>query len=300
MKIVIIEDEKWTAKDLAKTITSLEPDAEIVAILPSVEESVDFLTANKDIDLIFSDIQLGDGLSFEIFEKIQNQIPIIFCTAYNEYALQAFKTVGIDYLLKPFSKVTVGKALDKYQQLKDRWTTPQNDFSAMLNVLKTQLNPNTKPSVIIQQGDKIIPLDGAKIALFYIEDDYIFAYTFDQKSHILSQKLDVLENTFSPTFFRANRQFLINRKAVKDASHGFNRKIIVNLTLPFKEQIVVGKLKITAFIEWLATQWLSKYRLYPLSILGIFAPIIKKTTVKNSTTYYGQENPRRTYKQHQW
>ena len=253
MKIVIIEDEKLTARNLSKTITTIEPDAEIVAILPSVEEAIDFLKDRKDIDLIFSDIQLGDGLSFDIFKKTNNQTPIIFCTAFNEYALDAFKTVGIDYLLKPFSKVTVGKALEKFQQLKTRLATPENDVSKMLNLLKNQLNPNKTPSVIIQQGDKIIPLDGAKIALFYIEDDYVFAYTFDQKAHLLSQKLDVLEKTFAPTFFRANRQFLINRKAVKDASHGFNRKIIVNLTLPFKEQIVVGKLKITAFIEWLSS-----------------------------------------------
>jgi len=253
MKIIIIEDEKLTAKDLSRTILSLEPDAEILAMLHSVEEAVEYLKEHKQIDLIFSDIQLGDGLSFEIFEKTQNQIPVVFCTAYNDYALEAFKTVGIDYLLKPFSSQSVGKALEKYIHLKEK-LSPQQDFSAVMNALKQQLSPAKLPSVILQQGDKIVPLEGDKIAFFFIEDDYVFAYTFEQKKHILSQKLDTLEKTFSPQFFRANRQFLINRKAVKDASHSFHRKVVVNLNLPFEEQIIVGKLKVTAFVDWLASQ----------------------------------------------
>jgi two-component system, LytTR family, response regulator LytT len=252
MKIVIIEDEKLTAKDLARTIMGLNPDAEIVAMLASVEESVAYLGQQKDYDLIFSDIQLGDGLSFEIFEKVQNQTPVIFCTAFDEYALEAFKTVGIDYLLKPFSKATVGKALEKYQLLKDRLTPPKEDMSGLIQLLKAQLQPSKTPSVIIQQGDRIIPLDTAQVALFMIENDGVFAYTFDQKEHLLSQNLDSLEKQLSPMFFRANRQFLVNRKAVKDAAHYFNRKIVVNLNVPFAEQIMVGKLKVTAFVEWLA------------------------------------------------
>jgi two-component system, LytTR family, response regulator LytT len=252
MKIVIIEDEKLTAKDLAKTIKAIDSDIEIMALLHSVEEAIDYFRAKPELDLIFSDIELGDGLSFEIFEKVNNQTPIIFCTAFNEYALQAFKTVGIDYLLKPFSKITVEKALEKYHSLKVKLAPQEDAMPNLMNLLKNQLFPAKMPSVIMQQGDKIIPLEGDKIALFYIEDDYVFAHTFDQKRHLLSQKLDVLEKTFYPTFFRANRQFLINRKAVKDASHSFNRKIEVNLLFPFKEQIIVGKLKVTPFLEWLA------------------------------------------------
>jgi two-component system, LytTR family, response regulator LytT len=252
MKIVVIEDEKLTAKDLAKTIKAVDPDIEILALLHSVEESIEFLRTNSAIDLIFSDIELGDGLSFEIFEKVNNKTPIIFCTAFNEYALEAFRTVGIDYLLKPFSKITVEKALEKYHSLKEKLAPQAEALPNLMTLLKNQLFPSKTPSVIMQQGDKIVPLEGNKIALFYIEDNSVFAYTFDQKKHLLSQKLDVLEKTFNPTFFRANRQFLINRKAIKDASHYFNRKIVINLTLPFNEQIIVGKLKVTAFLDWLA------------------------------------------------
>ncbi len=252
MKIAIIEDEKLTAKDLAKTINVVEPDFEIVALLHSVEEAIDFFRLKPALDLIFSDIELGDGLSFEIFEKQEITTPIIFCTAYNQYALEAFKTVSIDYLLKPFSKHTVGKAIEKFYLLKGKSIAKENDYSTLMDLIKNQLNPNRNPSVIIQQADKIIPLDAAKIALFYIENDNVFAYTFDKTKQLLNNKLDVLEKQFSPSFFRANRQFLINRKAVKDASHYFNRKIVVNLNIPFHEQIIVGKLKVTAFVDWLA------------------------------------------------
>jgi two-component system, LytTR family, response regulator LytT len=252
MKIVIIEDEKLTAKDLARTILAVDQDIEILTILYSVEEAIEYFATKPKIDLIFSDVQLGDGLSFEIFEKIQNQVPIIFCTAFNEYALDAFKTTGIDYLLKPFSQTTVKKALQKFQMLKGTVSPAKTDLTDMLSVLRNQLYPSKSSSIIIQQGDKIIPLESDKIALFYIEDNYVFAYTFDGKKHILTQKLDNLESTFSNQFFRANRQFLVNRKAVKDASHHFNRKIQVNLSIPFEEQILVGKLKVTAFLEWLA------------------------------------------------
>ncbi len=252
MKVVIIEDEKPTAKDLARTITALGIGAEIIAMLYSVEEAVKYLNENQDIDLIFSDIQLGDGLSFEIFEETKNTIPIIFCTAYSEYTLNAFNAVGIDYLLKPFSKVTVSKALEKYQNLKAKLSLASQDYSSVLSAIKKHLKPAKIASVLVHQEDRIIPFDGAEIAYFYIENNTVFAYTFKHKSFIVSQQLDKLEDLFTSHFFRANRQFLINRKAVKEASHHFNRKIQIHLTVPCKEQIMVGKLKVTAFLQWLS------------------------------------------------
>ena len=252
MKIVIIEDEKLTARDLSNTIAQIDEDVEIIALLHSVDESIQFLNEEKNIDLIFSDIQLGDGLSFTIFDQIKKQIPVIFCTAYNEYALKAFQTLGIDYILKPFSKQTVAKALDKFHTLKTKSNPYANDFTEIINALKVNFSSIKIPSVIIQKGDKIIPLGGENIALFYIKDNIVFAHTFDNISFQLSQKLDSLECSFNPIFFRANRQFLVNRKAVKDASYSFNRKIIINLHINFAEKIYVGKLKSSQFINWLS------------------------------------------------
>jgi two-component system, LytTR family, response regulator LytT len=252
MKVVIIEDEKPTAKDLARTIKSIDPDIEILEIIDSVENGIKYLSQNNTIDLIFSDIQLGDGLSFEIFETTQNKIPVIFCTAYNEYALSAFNAAGIDYILKPFSRDTVAKSIEKYQNLKSKFSSKQEDYSLVINALRNQLQPNKMPSVLVHQADKIIPIDGADIAYFYIENNIVYAYTFHQKSFIVTQQLDKLEETFLNYFFRANRQYLINRKSVKEASHHFNRKIQVHLTLPCKEQVLVGKLKVSAFLQWLS------------------------------------------------
>jgi two-component system, LytTR family, response regulator LytT len=254
MKLVIIEDEKLLAKDLAKTITAIEPNAEIVSIIQSVDEGIHFFETNKNIDLIFSDIQLGDGLSFEIFEKVNNTIPIIFCTAFNQYTLDAFNNVGIDYILKPFGTDAIKKALAKYNTIKQNFTVNEIDYANLLLRLKHQLNTAKMPSVLIHQGEKIIPIDGEQIALFFIEHTAVFAFTFDKKKHLVSKTLDVLETIYQPYFFRPNRQFLVHRKAIKEAAQFFNRKLLIILTFDFEEQITVGKEKTTAFLDWLATQ----------------------------------------------
>lgn len=251
MKIVIIEDEKLTARDLKRTILAAEPDAEIGALLHSVEEAIEYFREHEDTDLIFSDIQLGDGLSFEVFKKMKDQVPVIFCTAYNNYFSEAFEATGIDYILKPFNKATIEKALEKYITLEKRFTRGNEKYKEQLNLLETRIFPK-KNAVIIRQRDKIIPLEATAIAVLFVDNGYTFAYTFSQEKFIVNEKLEDLEDSFAPSFFRANRQYLVNRKAIKDATHFFNRKIIINLTVPFKEQILVGKLKTTAFVEWLS------------------------------------------------
>jgi two-component system, LytTR family, response regulator LytT len=253
MKIVIIEDEKLTAKDLARTILAVDEEIEISKTLHSVEEAKEYFDHKPEVDLIFSDIQLGDGLSFDIFEHSTISAPIVFCTAYNEYALRAFSTVGLDYILKPFSKQSVAASLEKYQKLKEHMSAKVESKPEILNLLKAQLFPQKKiGSIIVQKGDKIIPIEAEQIALLYIENESVYARLFDGSSLNINQKLDKLEEQLSPQFFRANRQILVNRKAVKNASHHFNRKIEVHLEIPFSEQILIGKLKITAFLEWLS------------------------------------------------
>ena len=251
MKIVIIEDEVLVAKDLVRTICQINPQVEIKSFIETVEDGIDFFRNNQDIDLIFSDIQLGDGLSFEIFDKSKNQIPVIFCTAFNQYAIDAFNTIGIDYILKPITKSSVEKALSKYETIKNNFNTLSQPLDKLLDTFKTQLLPSKIPSVIIHQGDRIIPLDGDRIALFFIENGIVFAYTFDQKKIMVNKKLEALEDQYRLFFFRANRQILINRKAVKEATQYFHRKIMVKLTLPFPSDIIVGKEKVTEFLDWL-------------------------------------------------
>ena len=251
LRVIIIEDEKYTAKDLADTLKKVDSNIEIVAILSSIKQAVNFFKKEKEFDLIFSDIQLPDGLSFNIFKSVKIKVPVIFCTAFDKYALEAFDANGIDYLLKPFNKVSVSKALDKYMALKLNFKTPETNLDKLINKLQHQMSRQSN-SVIVYQGDKIVPVETNQIALFYLEDDYAFALTFDSKKHILTQSLEELENLCGNGFFRANRQYLVNRKAIKDASRYLNRKILINLNVNYPEQILVGKLKITSFLQWLA------------------------------------------------
>ena len=254
MKVIIIEDEKRTAKDLATTLESIDDQIEIVTILSSVEQAISYLQNNSDFDLIFSDIQLSDGLSFEIFNKIRLSVPVIFCTAYDKYALEAFNTNSIDYILKPFDRNSVAKSLEKYHTLKSNFSSFNTSLNNLLRTIGTPPSTiqQTSTSIIINQGDKIIPIKTTAIALFVYEDDYVFALTFDLKKNLVSQSLDELESVCGDVFFRANRQYLINRKAIKDASRHFNRKIQVNLTFDYADQILISRLKVTLFIEWLA------------------------------------------------
>ncbi len=252
MKIVIIEDEQKTAKNLGKAILSVLPQAEILHYIESVEEGRTFFQNTTDIDLIFSDIQLGDGLCFDIFEKINIEIPIIYCTAYNEYALRAFKNFGIDYILKPFSESDIQQAIQKYQALSAKSNSTKNNVNAeLIAEIKRQLSPK-KTAVIVFRGDKIIPIETESIAFLYIENTIVYAFTFDGKKLSTTYKLDDLEQKLYPQFFRANRQFLVNRKAIKEASQYFNRKIQIHLTISFSEVILVGKEKVTLFLNWLA------------------------------------------------
>lgn len=251
MKIVIIEDEIITAKDLKKTIQTIDPNFEIVKLLHSIEEALIFFTHPQEVDLIFSDIQLGDGLSFEIFRKCNIQVPIIFCTAYNTYYFEAFQSTGIDYILKPFTKKTVEAALGKFNNLRTRFLNKKDDYNDLLQLLESRITPK-RNAIIIRHREKIIPLSNTTIAVLYIENGCTYAYTFDQEKYLVNETLEELETDFAPSFYRANRQFLINRKAIKDVSQFFNRKMVVNLTIPFKQQILVGKMKTSSFIEWLA------------------------------------------------
>ncbi|MEM6320380.1 MAG: LytTR family DNA-binding domain-containing protein [Bacteroidota bacterium] len=251
MRIVIIEDEPLTAKDLARTIRSVEPSVEILPILCSVENAVDFLSQSPKIDLIFSDIQLGDGLSFDIFKQVSIAVPVIFCTAFEEYSLAAFQAHSIDYVLKPFNEQKIKKTIEKYQSLKAQFSSTPSNLANLLNQLQRNHTTN-KSAIIVRQAEKIIPLQSDDIALFFVDNQKTHVYTFAQKQYPIQEKMETLTAKF-PTFFRTSRQILLNRIAVKEAAHYFNRTLIVRLTIPFSEEIVVGKRKTTAFIDWLET-----------------------------------------------
>ena len=253
MKIVIIEDEQLTAEDLASTITELRPDYEIVKILSSIKEATTYFSQHKDFNLIFSDIHLGDGLSFEIFKSISLKTPVIFCTAYDNYAIDAFKANGIDYVLKPANKKSILEAIEKFERL----TTPVVELNPVMTELleifktKSSNNNNNNKSILVHVKDKIIPIKLEEIAIFFIRNEVTSILDFTGKVYSIDETLEEIELFNLPVLFRANRQFIINRKAVKDASQYFSRKLVVNLSIPFTEQIIISKEKTPLFLSWL-------------------------------------------------
>lgn len=251
MNILLIEDEELAADDLINAIRKVAPTAQVETVLVSVKEAITYLKQHALPDLIFSDIQLGDGLSFEIFDAVRIETPIIFCTAYNEYMLNAFRSNGIDYLLKPFTVEAVSEALGKYYTLKRSFTAnlnlPQNFYKNLLHKI------THKPiSLLVNQKDKIIPLPIQDIALFYIEYEGTFLLTFEGKSFTIAKPLEELERLIGDDFFRVNRQYLVNRQAVKHASYSMSRKLIVYLSVAYQNVVTVSKEKSPLFLSWLA------------------------------------------------
>ena len=251
MKIVIIEDEQLTADDLAETILRVSPGVQIIARLSSVKDAVAWFRKNEQPDLIFSDIQLGDGLCFEIFKKHPVSTPVIFCTAFDEYALTAFKAHGIDYILKPFDEQTIASALDRYKELERKFLGNNQQIEKILQLFDNRKNQK-QASVLVYHKDKILPVKIQDIALFYIEHEITYLVTFGQKNFTISKSLEELEEITGNSFYRANRQYLINRKAVKEASQYFARKLSITLSIPFNETITISKVKVPDFLAWLS------------------------------------------------
>jgi two-component system, LytTR family, response regulator LytT len=252
MKVVIIEDEGLAAKDLSSAILQAEPGASIKGILSSVKEAISYFRVNELPDLIFSDIQLGDGLSFEIFQSVKFNVPVIFCTAYDEYALHAFKANGIDYILKPFTRKSIKETLQRYENLQQNFVA--KDYQAIADQFKSRAT--AADSILIYFKDKILPVKTADIALFFIKNEVVQFVTFDKKIHTVNKSLEELEQLLGAGFFRVNRKFIVNRTAIKDVSQHFHRKLLINLSIifPTDDPITVNKVKAPSFLEWLTAR----------------------------------------------
>lgn len=252
MDIVIIEDEALTAEDLADTIAGVDDSSRINASLESVRQSIIYFRNNKTPDLIFSDIQLNDGLCFEIFKELNISVPVIFCTAYDEYAIQAFKANGIDYIVKPFTEETVSAALDRYRELKNNFSPDSNPirYEALIQMLREK-KAWEPASLLINHRDQILPIKIQHIALFFIENGMTRLLTFNNEHFFIDKSLDELDQLTGPNFFRTNRQHLLNREAVKSVSQKLTRKLDVRLSIPYKGPVTVSKAKAPDFLDWL-------------------------------------------------
>ncbi len=250
INVLIIEDEAKAARELANMLTLIDDTINIITILDSIEQSLQWFSQNKQPDLIFSDIQLADGLCFEIYQKIQVKSPVIFCTAFDEFLMNAFDTNAVSYLLKPITKERIEKALDKFHSLRSAFEKEKNNTN--LSELLQQLKFNYKTALLVNQLEKIIPIQVKDIAFFYLDKTMINITTLNNQKYYLSSALDDVEKMIDPAmFYRANRQFLINKNAIANAERFFARKLVARLKVDTPETIVVSKAKASEFLQWL-------------------------------------------------
>lgn len=246
MNVLVVEDELHTSH-LLKEMIEQDDDFLVTERLESVAEAVQYLSKHQQkLDLIFLDIQLADGHSFEIFKHIDVTIPVVFCTAYDEYTLQAIKNNGIDYILKPFKEEDIHAALNKYKKLAQTF----RDKTSMPVLFPAPTS--YQQSFLTQYRDKTLIKYVKDIALFNIEFETVYMHTFTGEKFPLFKNLEYIESVCDPKlFFRINRQMLINREVVLSIEPYFNRKVIVQTKIKFSEKLIVSRLKVTAFKEWL-------------------------------------------------
>ena len=252
MKAIIIEDETMAAGELQSLIKEIAPDMNILKVLQSIDESVEWLQLNPMPNLVFMDIHLADGSSFSIFDEASITCPVIFTTAYDEYALKAFEVNSIDYLLKPINKKDLERAIRKYEHLSGNSTVNEDLMKKLLTSIKEQ-TPNYKSYFLVPDKDKLIPLATQDIAYVYIDSKIVKAVTHSNKTYYLDKNLDELMCQLNPTlFFRANRQYIISKLAVKDLTIWFGNKLSVNLNIAVPERILVSKARVPEIKSWLS------------------------------------------------
>ncbi len=250
MKIIIIEDEQASARRLQRMLEKL--NLSVTKSLHSVEESITWFKNNEHPDLIFLDIQLSDGLSFDIFDEVKIKSAIIFTTAFDEYALQAFKLNSIDYLLKPIDKEELQVAVEKYKELKVPKSNVQLNFEDIKKLLSNPLEREYKKRFTTKIGQhlKMIPVD--EIECFYSENKGTYAHTKNGRSYLLDSTLEQLEQELSPkVFFRINRKFYININAIKDIISYTNSRLELKLTCNLDQEVIVARERVKDFKLWL-------------------------------------------------
>lgn len=250
MNVIIIEDEKPSARRLQRMLESLEMKTQVM--LHSVEESIQWFQNNEHPDLIFLDIQLSDGLSFEIFEAIEIKSAVIFTTAYDEYALQAFKLNSIDYLLKPIDKEELNVAVKKYKERLPKNHAVTLDFNEIKKLLVNPIDREYKKrfSVKVGQHLKLINIDD--IECFYSENKGTYLHTNEGRNYLLDTTLELLEDELEPqNFFRINRKFFVNINAIKDMVSYTNSRLQIKLNSYNDQDVIVARERVKDFKNWL-------------------------------------------------
>jgi DNA-binding LytR/AlgR family response regulator len=255
MNVLIIEDETTAALSLQRLLVAVRPTFCLLGPLESVAESVTWLEENVAPDLIFMDIHLADGSSFEIFRSTTVTSPVIFTTAYDEHALEAFQANGIDYLLKPLSRASLQRSLDKLDALRlPALTAIPPDFVHLLQTMQ-QLGQGATPyknNWLVPFKTKLVPISTKEVAYFAIRNGAVVLTTLADQEYLFDQPLDELESQVDPQlFFRANRQVLLTRASIVELESYFNGRLLVHLRPAAREEVVVSKLRVADLKRWL-------------------------------------------------
>jgi len=247
MKVLIVEDETAAAENLAEMLYEIDPGIQVLGNTESVQQTVRWLQGNERPDLIFMDIHLSDGSSFAIFQQMEVEIPIIFTTAYDQYAIDAFKVNSIDYLLKPIKEQELRQALLKFGKLN------QQDTDQYLKLLKQlKMAQEYKLRLLIPNRDKLLPIMVKDVAFFYSTNKNTEVYLKDGRRYPCSTSLDQLLTQLNPNeFIRANKQFIVSKTAITNITIWFDSRLLVNVSVDVPEKIYVSKNRAVEFKEWI-------------------------------------------------
>ena len=252
MKAIIIEDEQSAADNLNYLLQAIAPEIQVIQFIETVSDAISYFKGNHIYDLVFMDIHLADGNSFEIFKEVEPSAPIIFTTAYDQYAIQAFKLNSIDYLLKPIRELDLIKAIQKFKDTRESIHYSEGQIQSLIKLLKTQ-EKKYRSSFLVQKNETFIPVASNDFAFFYIQHGVVRGKTISDETFSFSEKLEDLENELDPKlFYRVNRQYLVQRLAIQSLQSYFNGRLIVDLKPQALEEVVVSKANTTKLKAWLS------------------------------------------------
>ncbi|UYQ92607.1 LytTR family DNA-binding domain-containing protein [Chitinophaga horti] len=258
MKILIVEDEELAVKKIRKTLASVDTAAEVAGVTDSIRATVDWLETNPAPDLILMDIELSDGQSFEIFNRVKVTSAVVFTTSYDEYALKAFKVNSIDYLLKPVQKEDLEAALHKYRQLKDHYTAsvpaaPQVNMDSLARELFMKLQQKEyRKRFLVKNAQKLVSIETEDIAYFFSDGRLNFFKTFDNKKFVVDYTMDELEEMLNPErYFRISRSFFISVNSVAQIHEYFGNRLMLQLKPEVDKEAIVSREKVADFKKWM-------------------------------------------------
>ena len=249
MKVLIFEDEKHTATRLIQLLKKYDPEINVVKVIGSVSEGVDWYKNNPMPDLVFQDILLNDGNCFEIFEQVKIEAPVIFTTAYNEFALQSFKLNSIDYVVKPYDFQDIKNALDKFNKFREMFVAPEND---LLKSIAQSRDQKVKKRFLVKLGDKFRSVKSEDIAWFMFDEGVTFAFTFENTRFPVNYSIDQLSDVLdSDNFIQINRKYVLNFESIRNIHSYFNSRLKLEVVPKPSEDIIVSRERVKTFKGWL-------------------------------------------------